>query len=138
MGRKTLQTPYIFYGMSEVERRAMVGTYFFASDSGKMLYFPVELSGCFNYGVAQGLIFITEIYRHYSVAADKNGARRNVFRVGAFSPDDLDLDLDFEHRECWLRQDVISYIKKMPKKGVTYMGVLESIRDHFKAGQIHR
>jgi len=139
MARKTLATPYTFYGMSEKDRVAMIGTCFYVRDRGNSVYFPVGLSGCFNYGVDQGLLSIPEI-RAVPGATDSAGkpAKRNWFKVGAFSPDDLDLDLEFAHDECWLRQDVIAYVAKMNKRGVTYLSVLEQIRDHFKAGKICR
>ncbi len=58
------------------------------------------------------------------------------FKVGVCSPDDLDLDLEFDHANSWLRQDVISYLMETNKIGVTYRGVLSMIQDFFKAGTL--
>lgn len=140
MARTTLATPDDFYGMPEKKRIEMIGSCFYVTGRGDNgVYFPIGLSGCFNYGVDQGLLSVPEI-RAVPGATDSAGkpAKRNWFKVGAFSPDDLDLDLAFEHDQCWMRQDVIAYIAKMNKRGVTYLSCLEEIRDHFKAGRLYR
>lgn len=138
MARTTFATPYTFYRLTETRRKAMIGTWFRCRERGNTVYFPVGLSNCFNYGVDQGLIFVTAIQPQIGVkAADGTWAKnRNWFRVGVCSPDDLDLDLDFEHHECHLRQDVISFLEKTKKTGVSYCEVLEAVRAHVKGGTI--
>ncbi len=117
---------YDFYKLPEEERLLLVGSVF-KQINRKNLFFPVQLAECeFNYGVQQGLIFITEIH---SLQSGK------WWRIGAMSPDDLDMNLDF--KETSIRQDVIEYVKSMRKHNVTYRGVLEEIQKHFKAGLIN-
>jgi hypothetical protein len=139
MARTTLATPYAFYRMPEKKRIEMIGSHFYVTGRDDSVYFPIGLSGCFNYGIDQGLLSVPRICT-VPGATDSAGkpAKRNWFKVGAFSPDDLDLDLEFEHDQCWMRQDVIAYIARMHKRGVTYLSCLEEIRDHFKAGRLYR
>lgn len=126
---KYFQHVYKFYDLGENERKELIGTYFKESryDNGT-LFFPVGLhEDDFNYGIQQGLILVSPIWKF-------NG--KKWFRVAAFSPDDLDKALDFESEECSIRQDVIDYIIKMPKKFVTYDSILLDIQEHFKAGKL--
>lgn len=120
---------YKFYDLSEDERKELIGTYFKESryDNGT-LYFPVQLhEDDFNYGIQQGLISVSPIWKL------KDGTK--WFRVAAFSPDDLDKDLDFKDDECKIHQEVIEYIKQMPKKFVTYDSILLDIQWYFNAGK---
>lgn len=131
-----LQSQYDFYKMPEEERIALVGRCFTSERTRHdTLYFPVQLAhGEFNYGKQQGLILVTSIMR----VTPRYQKRKNEkwFRVAACSPDDLDRALDFSHEHCHLRQDVIDFLKKTNKKDVTYQGILNRIRLHFKAGKI--
>lgn len=115
-------SPYAFYELPQRERRKLVGKRF--RENGG-IYFPLDLAyGEFNYGIRQGLIIVTEV-------------RENRFKVGVVSPDDLDLDLEFEHPYTNIRWDVITFIEKMNKVNVTYRHVLLTINDHFhNVGQI--
>lgn len=117
-----------FYDMDEKERRRLIGEELFVEDEKGTRYFPVLLShGEFNYGKREGLIRVSEILNHPKTYP-------KWFRVSAFSPDDLDIDLDFE--ETHLRADILDYIRAANKKDVTYKGFLGNIQEHFKAGQL--
>lgn len=86
-------------------------------------YFPVWLdnaSASLNYGRAQGLIFITAIMQFRG---------KDWWRVGVSSPDDLDMDLDFE--DVGVRDKVLAYMKTMNRIGVSYNGVLTTIQSLF-------
>lgn len=121
-----LDNPYDFYKMDEEERKSLVGKCFKVRDKQSSYYYPLQLKeGQFNYGVQQGVIFVSPVNYYLG---------QKWFRVGVFSPDDLDFDLDI--KDCTLRQEVISFIEKMPKVDVTYRGVLESIQKHFNAGEL--
>lgn len=52
--------------------------------------------------------------------------------VHAFSPDDLDIDLNFTGDDCKLRDQVVEFLAKMDKVNVTYRGVLTAIYNRFK------
>jgi hypothetical protein len=119
---RTIVSPYEFYEMPETERISLVGDCL-KEERFDTLYFPVCLSSeQFNYGISQGLLFVTPIRK----VNDKK-----YFKVGVFSPDDLDLDLCFKHPLTEIRQDVLEYIRKMNKKNVTYGGMLENIQNIF-------
>jgi hypothetical protein len=124
--------------MTEDGRKKLVGSSF-RCPPRTGVYFPLQLSGCFNYGVDQGLLLVLPVTQvRYPPQFDSHGnpTTRYWFKVGAFSPDDLDLDLEFDHDECRLHADVVRYVETMRKWGVTYRGVLEEIRGYFRAGRI--
>jgi hypothetical protein len=79
--------PDKFYELPEAERIALIGERF--EDHRGHLFFIVGLNEdeYSNYGRKQGIIFVTQIY-------DTNDGRKNWFRIGVQSPDDLDMDLD--------------------------------------------
>jgi len=141
---KTLKSHFDFYRLPEQERVAMIGECF--REEGppprkksrrerrrppqptpdSTLYFPVGLAeGEFNYGMPQGLVFVTPIH---------NFQGKKWFRVGAASPDDLDIDLDFGEGETSIRQDVIDFIRKACKRDVTYRGFMTMVQKAFNAG----
>lgn len=121
---KTLRSEYDFYDMSEDDRLAMVGTCF-AVDNIPRIFFPIWLSeqgSSINYGVSQGLIFVSGIHK------GKNGL---WFRVGICTPDDGDLDLDFQDEDLHKREDVLRFMEQVNKINVTYEEVLEAVQAVF-------
>lgn len=116
-----------YYKRSEEERRELIGK---CIRDRHGIYFPVELDITqFNYGKRQGLIYVSPIL--------KTSEGSKYFKVTAFSPDDLDVDLEFEHHECHLRQEVIAFIQQAPKMNVTYKGFLFRIQERFNAGELY-
>lgn len=127
-----------FYALPEEERKSLIGSVFkermrkikyekvtYLNKTSGTLFFPVGLAEDeFNYGVKQGLIFVTAC----------NKSNNKWFRAGVISPDDLDIDLDFGAEHIHLRQDVIDYIKKANKLNIKYKEFLGKIRDYFGAG----
>jgi hypothetical protein len=117
-----LGNEYVFYNLPEASRIGMIGTHFKTvtrcQPGGKVLvgnrvYFPVDLaSGEFNYGYRQGLIFVNPVVE---VVAEEHGMLEHWFRVGAKSPDDLDIELDIygdESRLLKARKKILSYMSK--------------------------
>jgi len=58
--------------------------------------------------------------------------------VGVLSPDDMDLELDFEPEYDGLYDQIIKFIEKMPKTNVFYLKFLEEIQRAFPTGVIYR
>jgi hypothetical protein len=122
---KQLNSAYDFYRLEETQRKDMIGLCF-KEKNRDHIYFPIQLTDdCFNYGICQGLIVVTPILK---------SAEGKWFRVAAFSPDDLDLDLDFNSNETHIRWDVIEFIRKTNKKNMSYTQFLTSIQTHFGMG----
>lgn len=145
MAHLVFNSPYEFYALPEPERIKLIGRVFkervfVVKGKGKKLvytdqvrdtlYFPIGLApDAFNYGIQQGVIFVNPVQNHREAG--------KWFRVGAFSPDDLDVDLNFGAEHIHLRQDIIAFIRgPMHKQNRHYKEVMEQIRDHFKAGTI--
>lgn len=116
---KQIKDPYTeFYDLPEKDRIALIGT-ILEEQYGGRLYFPIGLAyDEFNYEQNQGLIFVNK------PCMDDYGV---WFRVGAFSPDDLDKDLDFFGNEVDYYDQVVTFLKRMHKFDVTYYGVLGAI-----------
>jgi hypothetical protein len=120
----TFKSEYDFYDLSEDARKALIGKSYKCTGRNDF-YFPIELiDEGENYGIKQGVIFVTPIMKF-------GKERKKWFRVGAFSPDDLDMDLDFGAEDTHKRQEIITYLKKMNKINVTYESVLKEIQQHF-------
>lgn len=139
MTDKILSSPYQFYEMSEDDRKALVGKEFIVYRKQRPnckpvkksyeIYFPVQLADSeFNYGKQQGLIRISDIMD------DISNKGKKWMRIAAFSPDDLDIDLDFDDKEVNLRNYIVWYVRNMNKYNVTYRGFLSRIQKHFNAG----
>lgn len=118
---KMFKRDYDFYQLPEDERKALIGSCF-KVEGFEHLYYPIGLFEDFNYGIDQGVIFVSPIMKYNS---------EKWFRVGVFSPDDLDMDLDFNASETHKRQEIISHLNKIKKIDVTYRGVLEEIQKLF-------
>jgi len=125
-----MKTAYDFYRLPENERIALIGTEFKVQDKyDKGEYFVIGLTeegGWQNYGRQQGLIWLS---------LPMNYKGKTWFRVAAFSPDDLDMDLDFDDPAPDLRDKICNLLREMPKDNVTYREVLEFIQS-FYGGEI--
>ena len=131
---KTLDSPYDFYKFTEEEQKALIGQCFTEAKRPDAAYYPVQLTeegGWENYGREQGLIYFS------SMRMNKD---KTWFRVAAFSPDDLDMDLDFEGKDEQFREQVRDYLElyiaTCPLQGVRYIDLLRDIQANFKAGEI--
>ena len=139
-----LRNCYTFYDLAEEERKAMVGKPFVELcqplrkngcpfGQNGMIYFPVDLEGdekYRNYNMPQGLIFVTYLW---GPMGGKN-QNPNWFRVGVTSPDDLDIDLDFNpstmEEAQRLRQIAIDFLSDPDNcRNVTYNGLLDFINE---------
>lgn len=126
---KMLSNKYDFYDLPEKSRIEMVGTCFRVEGraSGD-LFFAVGLNDKqFNYGVKQGLILVSAVRK-------TNVDHKKWFRICAISPDDLDLDLDFNEAEIHHRQNIISYMQLMKLTDTTYKAILSEIQCVYQAG----
>jgi len=124
---KTFRSAYDFYKLPEQKRIELIGHVFKEGEAGA-IYFPILLSGGeFNYGVQQGLIRVSQLLH--------TGTNGDWFRVSAFSPDDLDRDLDFDNPPYWLHRAVVKYVEQMNKRGRTYCDFLAEIQAHFGLGE---
>ena len=117
-----------FYELPEEQRIALIGSMLVENRTGyPVIYFPVGLDDeTYNYNVAQGLISVHPVH-----IDRKDGA---WFKVGAFSPDDLDIDLEFTGQEVELHDQVVQFMRTLHKHDVSYRGVLKTIQRHFEAG----
>lgn len=150
MASLVFDSPFDFYDLSEDERVRLIGSVFRVREfifKGKNndkivytdnicgdLFIPVGLaSDEFNYGVEQGVLVVTTIRRKLM-----SGVKCNKwFKVGVFSPDDLDMDLEFTGDDTSIRQDVVEFIRwSMCKRGRRYREMLEQIVDEFECGEI--
>ncbi len=133
---KVFDSPYNFYDLPQRDRKHMIDQCFTVKPHpidvarGTVpepdLYFPIGLTkegSYYNYCRRQGVILVTRI-----ISRKTEG---QWMRVCAFSPDDLDMDLDFQNATPDLRERIINFIKRMPKREVTYAEVLETIRQRF-------
>lgn len=149
MAHLIFNSAYDFYKLEETERIALIGRTIkermWRLKHGKVvytdairpgLYFPIGLHPSeFNYGIQQGLLYVTDVLKMPAVQGDTQ--RKKWFRVAAFSPDDLDIDLDFDDTETHLRQEIIQFIRgPMHKRNRRYREIMEQIKKHFSAGTI--
>jgi hypothetical protein len=123
-----LHTHYAFYDMAEKKRISLIGDVI-KEKNRDVLYFPVGLThGNDNYGVKQGLIFLSPIWEH--------GSNGKWFRVGVSSPDDLDYDLDFYAEHIHMRPRVLKFLMKMDKHNRCYDCYIQTVKRAFPEGQI--
>jgi len=150
-------SPYEFYELPEEERIKLIGRIYKArnwrvkkgkkeltyTDVQPTIYIPIGLHPEeFNYGIQQGVLCIPEVRE-----IPGNESHDKWFKVGAFSPDDLDRDLEFTLEDIkntdslginHLRQEIIEFIKgPMHKVNRRYKEVLEQIQKHFNAGKLY-
>lgn len=96
---------YKFYDLPEEKRVELIGQTVkgYSKHSNPTIYYVVGLRpDCFNYGIQQGLISLHMPTRLYcsektKVYLQKHRVNLDWFKIGAFSPDDLDLDLEFNN-----------------------------------------
>lgn len=121
-----------FYDLESPKAIKLVGKHFRETNLN-FLCFPVRLSAKqFNYGRNPGLILVSPII-------GVSGAKR--FKVGAYSPDDLDCDLEYDNRDIKLdfRNNLIEYLRELQlkKKPWTYKGFLQAVLDKFPGGKLY-
>lgn len=125
---RSFKSPYEFYKLPEEERRALIGEPFVAEERPFSLYFPFEVDVPENnYNAAQGLIWVS------MMLMSKEGA---WFRVAAFSPDDIDMDLDFTGAAATveMHQRVCDFLRTLPRFPLSYEGILKAVQLHCGAG----
>ena len=130
-----LKSAYEFYDMEEPQRLALVGSCFQEEDMvgprGRKgpsvprpgIYFPIELTeegSWSNYNRKQGLLYTT------GLLPKKDG--KTWARVAAFSPDDLDMDLDWDPCDAPQWERIMDVVRQMPKDNVTYQECLDFIQ----------
>lgn len=131
--------PYQFYKLTESERIQLVekrSIITFKSSYPEVKLYPILLnkSGTLqNYGLAQGLI---SCHQPYNIKA------RNEYwsKIGAFSPDDFDCDLEFTDTRlqpimAWWKK-VSQYLENLPIVPYDYRELLETIQKEF-GGQLY-
>jgi hypothetical protein len=126
-----LRTSYQFYDLPEDERKAMTGKPFQELTPGDSLYFPVDLKeGTFNYGETQGLLFVTQLHPTHPTSP-------NWFRLGVSSPDDLDMDLDFNSPDSPKHREQVIKLLSDPAllTDVSYDDVLNFVQKEIGAGE---
>ncbi len=130
----TFNNEYDYYKLTDQERANLVGyTFQVKGEQEQSLYFPVKLTeeeGFVNYNHRYGALVLTPVLK------SKQG---NWFRLGVFSPDDMDLDLDFNQDELNLRNNVINILKQLIDKDqeYTYREILEFVQITLAAGTIY-
>lgn len=122
-----LSRNYDFYALPAKTRKGLVGGYFRTGELGAdARYFPVILTDearWVNYGVRTGVIRVANIPGH--------GKYKPFVRASAFSPDDLDMDLDFMNPASDLFERVCRFVLAGPRVQVTYRQILDSIHANF-------
>lgn len=117
-----------YYDLNESDRLVLadIGCVLSYSDGD---YFPIGLSekGMWqNYGVPKGLIRVGHVFNK------KPYLPAGWLRVAAFSPDDLDMDLDFSPADDELRAKIVEYMTRLvPIDQVTYRDVLDMVQAEF-------
>ena len=132
-------TFYDFFKLPEEEAAAMIGHPFREAArkhknkiiQNKTLYFPIGLSDKWeNYGYATGLIFVSPVW-------PETPNYPKWFRCALASPDDGDVDLDFEGEEIIHRPAVLEFMHSMPFEDTSIREVLEMVQHHVKAGSLN-
>lgn len=128
------ENPYDFYyKLTEEQRLFMIkNQQFFGAK--RYLYFPIELSeDCFNYGFNQGLLILL---KPLSACLSKKELAKyqfdpNWIKLGAFSPDDLDLDLEWSG-DYKLYLKIRKTVKNLMNCGqTTYKDFLKAIQQEY-------
>jgi hypothetical protein len=126
---KTFTNKYDFYRLSEDQREALIGS-FFKEEGKEDVYFVFQLENeDTNYGVKQGVVRVSGIMYY--------DEKRNWFRVGVFSPDDLDMDFDFVGLQDlrYLRRKVLGFMLGAKKQDTSYKKVFQDLQERFPMGE---
>lgn len=128
---RTFKTAYEFYKLPQRERKHLIDQSF-KEEGRDVLYFPIGLTleGSYsNYNRKQGVISVHPLYVIRS-GVDKG---KPWFKLGAFSPDDYDLDLEFRGEEATeeKRNLILAYLKTANKRNTTYVDFLNKVKDLF-------
>lgn len=127
MNPKVFTNIYDYYDLPEEERFNLLETYCVKDN---YIYFPIWLSeagACQNYNEAFALLGLLE---PYTIGYGKQKGQI-WFKVYAFSPDDLDLDLEF-YNEVDKYELIFEYLKnEMPRIGGTYKDFLLELQKKF-------
>lgn len=107
---------YKFYDL-EHYRKNYVGC--FLKEVGKHansgLFYVIHLANCWeNYGSSEGLLYISKVW---PIDPRKPDRQKCWFKVGAFSPDDLDISLEFTgdlKTLCKTRRQILKLLKQSP------------------------
>ena len=130
MNPKVFTNIYDYYDLPEEERFNLLETYCLDVDRKYSTYFPIWLSeygACQNYNEAFALLGLLK------PSPIRYGKQKGQiwFKVYAFSPDDLDLDLEF-YNEVDKYELMFEYLKnEMPRIGGTYMDFMLEIQKKF-------
>ncbi len=117
-----------YYKLTQEERENLLGEILTEKDR---LYFPVWLNNKWeNYGHDIGLLILLKPFK-----LPNKKIKFASFKVGAFSPDDLDIDIWFEETTSY--QEVLDYVKSMNKIGVDYKELIFSIKEKFPDGKLY-
>jgi hypothetical protein len=129
-------SPYDFYNLPEVKRIDLIGDIFrLAKRSG--VYIPIHLVDAdSNYGIAQGVLYVSEIYK-IPLKHQAPNEGKMWFKVGAFSPDDLDMDLEFFDKPEWFRKNVITFLLGRAKIPTSYRQRLKEVQQEFETGELY-
>lgn len=136
---RTFDNIYHFYKLSDDEAKSLIGQAVYEKDE---MYFPIGLQNEWeNYGKKTGLIYVSQIFEWHGKPANQPELR-NVklnlwFKLGAFSPDDLDIDLQFMNDEVDHRDKIIEFMYTMPWYDTSYHEVFTIIQNEFKAGTFY-
>lgn len=131
---------YDFYKLTDDEANSLIGQAVYEKDK---MYFPVGLQNEWeNYGKKTGLIIVGEIFHWHGSSwcptPEINNQKINLwFKLGAFSPDDLDIDLQFMNDEVSLRDKIIEFMYTMPWYDTSYHEIFTIIQNEFNAGTLY-
>jgi hypothetical protein len=131
-----LNSPYDFYNLPEFKRFELIGSSFTLAKRGGV-YIPIDLvDKDSNYGVAQGVLYVPDIYKIPLKHRLRNEGK-TWFKVGAFSPDDLDIDLEFFDKKEGLRKSIITFLLRRARVPTSYKQRLKEVQQEFETGELY-
>lgn len=129
-------SPYDFYNLPEIKRVELIG-YPFTLAKRKGVYIPIDLvDKDSNYGIAQGVLYVPEIYK-IPLKHQAPNEGKMWFKVGAFSPDDLDIDLEFFNKTEGFRKTVIAFLLRRARVPTSYKQRLTEVQQEFETGELY-
>lgn len=121
--------PYQFYDLPDEEQAKLVGWMIPVTERPPEFpqhMFILRLSDdCFNYGRRHGIVFVAF---NPKLTVDPRAKIKSWVRVGVISPDDLDMDLDFDPADQAKYLEVLEVVKQAPKDNVDYAEFLDFVR----------